>query len=134
MPDFTGVSHVSLTVSDIDRSLPFYTDVLGFQFLMPTDAPGLRRVLLAHPGSGLMLALSQHANGSGDAFDETRTGLDHVSFAVADRDELVAWEERLRAAGVSFSPIQDVFYGNVLVVRDPDNIQLELFVPAAMPS
>jgi catechol 2,3-dioxygenase-like lactoylglutathione lyase family enzyme len=131
MPDFTGVSHVSLSVTDVERSTAWYTDVLGFQLVMPTDAPGLRRVLLAHPGSGLMVALSQHESGSGEAFAETRTGLDHLSFAVPDRDELSAWEDRLKTAGVAFTPIQDEFYGSVLVFRDPDNIQLELFVRTA---
>jgi catechol 2,3-dioxygenase-like lactoylglutathione lyase family enzyme len=134
MPDFTGVSHVSLSVTDLDRSIAWYTDMLGFVVVMPTDAPGLRRVLLAHPGSGLMVALSQHDGGSGDAFDERRTGLDHLSLSVADRDELVAWEQRLTEKGAAFSPLNDVYYGSVIVVRDPDNIQLELFVQAAQPS
>jgi glyoxylase I family protein len=133
VPDFTGVSHVSLSVTDLDRSIAWYTDVLGLQLLMPTDAPGLRRVLLVHQGSGLMVALSQHEKGTGAAFDETASGLDHLSFAVADRDELAAWEARLAEKGVSYTPIQDVFYGSVLVLRDPDNIQLELFVQAPQP-
>jgi glyoxylase I family protein len=133
VPDFTGVSHVSLSVTDLDRSVAWYTDVLGFQLLMPTDAPGLRRVLLVHQGSSLMVALGQHEKGTGAPFDETASGLDHLSFAVADRDELAAWEARLAEKGVSYSPIQDVFYGSVLVLRDPDNIQLELFVQAPQP-
>jgi glyoxylase I family protein len=133
VPDFTGVSHVSLSVTDLDRSIAWYTDVLGLVNVMPTDAPGLRRVLLAHPGTGLMVALSQHDAGSGTPFDERTTGLDHLSFAVQDRDELAAWEARLAEKGVTFTPIQDVYYGNVLVLRDPDNIQLELFVMAAQP-
>jgi catechol 2,3-dioxygenase-like lactoylglutathione lyase family enzyme len=132
LPDFTGVSHVGLSVTDLDRSTAWYTDVLGFVMVMPTDAPGLRRVLLAHPGSGLMVGLSQHEAGNGAAFDERATGLDHLSMAVADRDELVRWAEHLDAKGVSYSPINDAFYGSVLVLRDPDNIQLELFVRAAM--
>lgn len=133
MPDFTGVSHVGLTVTDLDRSVAWYTDVLGFTLLMPTDEPGLRRVLLAHPASGLLVGLSQHDAGSGEPFDERRTGLDHLSFAVASRDELLAWEERLREKGATFSPVNDAWYASVLVVRDPDNIQLELFVRAADP-
>ncbi|MDQ1711756.1 MAG: glyoxylase family protein [Frankiaceae bacterium] len=130
MPDFTGVSHVGLSVTDLDRSVAWYTDVLGFVLVMPTDAPGLRRMLLAHPGSGLMVGLSQHEAGTGTAFDERATGLDHLSLAVNDREELVRWAEHLAAKGVTASPIEDAFYGNVLVLRDPDNIQLELFVRA----
>ena len=125
MPDIASVSHVGLTVTDLDRSTAWYTDVLGFAVLMPTDAPGLRRVLLAHP-SGLLLGLGTHDATKG-TFDEAAPGLDHLSFAVADRDDLTAWEKRLAEKGVAYTPIQDVFYGSVLVFRDPDNIQLELF-------
>jgi catechol 2,3-dioxygenase-like lactoylglutathione lyase family enzyme len=72
---------------------------------------------------------------------ETATGLDHVGFAVTTRLELEAWQEHLEANGISRvavadkpltqSPIVDAPYASVLVFRDPDNIQLELFAPAA---
>lgn len=130
MPEFTGVSHVGLSVTDLDRSTAWYTDVLGLQVLMPTDVPGLKRVLLVHPGSGLMVGLGQHGEATGAAFDERATGLDHLSLAVGSRDELAEWERRLADKGVSYTPIQDEFYGSVLVFRDPDNIQLELFAMA----
>jgi len=60
-------------------------------------------------------------------FGETRTGLDHVSFSVGSRDELTEWEKTLRDRGVPVSAISDQPWGSVLVFRDPDNIQLELF-------
>jgi catechol 2,3-dioxygenase-like lactoylglutathione lyase family enzyme len=129
--DFTGVSHVGLSVTDLDRSVAWYTDVLGLKMLAPTDAPGMRRVLLVHPGSGLLVGLAQHERGTGATFDETVSGLDHLAFNVSDRDGLVAWEERLKEKGVTYSPIQDTAYGSVLNFRDPDSIQLELFTMPA---
>ena len=134
MPDLTGVSHVGLSVTDLDRSVAWYTDVLGFVVFAPTDAPGMRRVLLVHPTSKLLLGLSQHEGGSGDAFSETRTGLDHLAFAVADRDDLAAWAERLAEKGTDCSEIKDTYYGSVITVRDPDNVQLELFVAPQLPT
>ena len=74
--------------------------------------------------------LTQHRHGSQDAFDETRAGLDHLAFAVADRAELKAWAARLADAAVVHSPAtaaNSVPGAAVLVFRDPDNIQLELF-------
>jgi catechol 2,3-dioxygenase-like lactoylglutathione lyase family enzyme len=59
-----------------------------------------------------------------------RVGLDHLAFAVADRTALDAWADRLSAAGVVHSPIapaNSIPGAAVLVFRDPDNIQLELF-------
>ncbi len=126
-----GVHHVSINVSDVPAALAFYTEVLGLTYVAPTDEPGFRRALLVHAPSGFFLGLTQHEANDGTPFRETNAGLDHLAFAVADREELEEWEERLAAKGVTYSPIQDVFYGSVLVFRDPDGIQLELFVPPA---
>ena len=67
--------------------------------------------------------------------------LDHAGFVVPTRDDLVAWQDHLEANGVvraayadkplTQSPIADEPYASVLVFRDPDNIQLELFAPVA---
>ena len=83
-----------------------------------------------HDGLQARLGLTQHRHGSQDAFDETRAGLDHLAFTVADREELDAWAARLADAAVVHSPItaaNSVPGAAVLVFRDPDNIQLELF-------
>lgn len=133
MPSFTGVSHVGLSVTDLDRSVAWYTDVLGLQFVMPTDAPGFRRALLAHE-SGMLVGLTQHDANDATPFAESTTGLDHLAFAVPDRDALVEWEARLTEKGVTNAGINDTFYGSVLVLRDPDNVQLELFVRATQPA
>lgn len=129
MTAFSGVHHVGLSVSDLDRSVAFYTDVLGLAYVMPTAEPGFRRALLVHAPSGFFLGLTQHDANDAAPFREADAGLDHLAFAVADRDELSEWEDRLAEKGVTYSPVRDVFYGSVLSFRDPDGIQLELFVP-----
>jgi catechol 2,3-dioxygenase-like lactoylglutathione lyase family enzyme len=62
-----------------------------------------------------------------------RTGLDHISFGVADRAALDAWARWLDELAIEHSGVIDtdkpVPY-SVVVFRDPDNIQLELFCPA----
>ncbi len=68
--------------------------------------------------------------GTGDAFDEARVGLDHLAFAVTSRAELDDWARRFTESGVAFSPVasaNSIPGAAVLVFRDPDNIQLELF-------
>ena len=128
MPTFAGVNHVALSVTDVERSTRFYVDVLGL--LVALDL-GHGRVLLDR-ASGFSVALLQHPGGSGDAFSERRTGLDHLGLAARSREELVAWQERLDELGVDHAPIQDTELGHHLNFRDPDGIALELQAPNAV--
>jgi glyoxylase I family protein len=86
--------------------------------------------VLAHPESGWLVGVRQYRQRPDGDFDEFRTGLDHFAFGVSSRDELEGWEERLRDSGVTFTPIAETPIGSVIVFRDPDNIQLEFWLPA----
>jgi catechol 2,3-dioxygenase-like lactoylglutathione lyase family enzyme len=86
-------------------------------------------VLLPEPRSGVIFGLHKNTANDGERFDEARTGMDHVSFGVADRAALDAWTAWLDELGVEHSGVIDetepMPYSTV-VFRDPDNIQLEL--------
>ena len=127
MPEIARIHHVSMTVTDIERSVPWYTDVLGLTKLMdephPNDAG--YAVILGKPDFSFCVGLHTHPTNAGEPCSEVRTGLDHASFGVADRAELDLWEQRLSELGVEHSPVNDRGGYAVLVFRDPDNIQLE---------
>lgn len=129
MPRISGLDHIALTVTDLDVSCDFYENVVG---LSPSgtleDGPLVRR-LFALPG-GPHLGLTRHDTGSGQPFDPTTPGLDHLALACATREELLAWVQHLDERGVEHSGVQDAAYGNALSFRDPDGIALELFVAA----
>jgi len=131
MPGLTGVSHVELTVSDVDRSARWYREVLGFDtVLVETDAPDFfegRVISLLRPDLGLAIGLVQHQDGDRGRFSEFRVGLDHLAFAADSRSDLEAWTEHFDRHGVPYSAINDMPYASVVVFRDPDGIQLELF-------
>ena len=129
MSPVTGFHHMSLTVTDLEASAAWYQDVFGLTQVMEETHEGGRELVFMQPETGVFLGL--HAHGASDRrpFDETRTGLDHVSFSVGSRDDLVEWEKALRDRGVPVSAISDQPWGSVLVFRDPDNIQLELCAP-----
>ncbi len=128
MPGIDGFAHVTLSVRDHDRSVGWYGEVLGFQPIMSETTDRWRRTGCVHPGSGTILVLHQHLANNGEGFDERRTGLDHLSFRVADYDALLAWQEQLSALGVRHSPIAEAARGGLVVsFRDPDGIALELF-------
>jgi glyoxylase I family protein len=130
MPTITGGHHIALTVRNADRSAQWYGDLLGMQVVLKSDDDTVRFRILAHPGSGWLIGIRQYPGREEGAFDEFRTGLDHFAFAVSSRAELESWEQRLHKADVRLTPIAETPIGSVIVFRDPENIQLEFWLPA----
>lgn len=128
MPSISTIHHISLTVGDIDRSVAWYSEVMGLSHLMDEKHPDGSgyAVVLGHLDWSMCVGLHHHDDNDGSDFTERRTGLDHVSFLVATRAELDAWGDHLDAHGVERSPVSDQEGYSVLVFRDPDDIQLEL--------
>jgi glyoxylase I family protein len=131
MPQMSAacVHHISLTVTDLDKSVAWYERVFGIHPMMDEEHDGGMARILADEQWRLVIGLHRHDVNQGEAFSERRTGMDHVCFGVPNRVELVTWQQHLRELNVHQSPIADRPYGSVLVFRDPDNIQLELFAP-----
>jgi glyoxylase I family protein len=127
-PVLAGLHHVELTVRDLSRSVDWYTSVLGFEEVGRLDKPGLDVVMLRH-ASGLLVVLVQHEDAGDAPFDERRPGLDHLGFAATGPDDVDAWAARLDDLGVARSEVKDgSLPGSRLVVfRDPDNIQIEIY-------
>ncbi len=134
----TGFSHVRVTVTDIARSRSFYDSVFGFPVAheMPADADEATREQLSFLFGGVIYQVPGGLFGlrpmasTGDVFDENRAGLDHVSFAVADRAALDAAAAELDRLGITHKGVKDIGAGYLLEFRDPDNIALELMAPA----
>lgn len=127
MPSVSGYSHLSLTVSDVDRSFEWYERVLGIQRLFDGEESGVTYIVSVVPGTNAILGFRRHGTTQEDVFDESRIGLDHFAFQVGARSDLEEWEARLDELSVEHSEIKDVDYGSVLTFRDPDNIQVEFF-------
>jgi catechol 2,3-dioxygenase-like lactoylglutathione lyase family enzyme len=122
---FAGVSHVSFSVTDLDVSVRFYTEVLDFVAVMDV---GFGRICM-HPQTGFTISVLQHEGSHGGRFTELTTGLDHLGLSAATRAELEEWERRFDDHGVVYTPIRDMEFGYHLNFRDPDNIALELTAP-----
>jgi catechol 2,3-dioxygenase-like lactoylglutathione lyase family enzyme len=137
-------SHFALTTSDLDRSIRFYVDHLGFA--QPNETHTMDRPWfeegLGRPGAigrvafirrgGILLELFafQKSSGNVDVPDPTFVGATHIGMQVEDLDEVY---ERLTAAGVEFvSPPVEVDQGEFAGARwcylkDPDGFLVEVY-------
>jgi len=148
-PAFTDAAiHVGVVVSDLERSIAFYTDVIGMtktgEFDVPADfgkASGLTDGLAFHvevlglqtvPGGAQfkLMSFEEDARTPRSAHIEDALGMQYVTLMVTD---LAPFVERIKAAGVPFlgeTPIPLGGDGNHFVlVQDPDGTFIELIGP-----
>jgi glyoxylase I family protein len=138
------VHHMRMTVTDVERSKAFYTDVLGFEVAVdgppPPEDPSHEEiveslqggVILVHQGMffGLRPADADRV-AADDYFDALRVGLDHLSFGVPARADLDRAVALLHERGVDHGPIRELTALGLafLAFFDPDGIALELSAP-----
>ncbi len=125
-----AIHHATLTVTNVARAREFYTSVLGFE-VAGEFGP---RVILSNGGALLAIGPASDPGRalSGDSFNDCRVGLDHLCFSVGDRGELEQAIGVLDEHHVSHGEIVDLsaLGISVLMIRDPDNIQIELTAPS----
>ncbi len=125
-PSIVGIHHVTFSVTDLDRTIAWYRDVLGFAELRRLSIGGMDKAMLAR--ESLTLTLVAHGDKTVPGrFDERRVGLDHLSFAVADESALQDWVRHLDENHVTHSEVTQATAGHLVAFRDPDNIALEFY-------
>lgn len=128
MPEVLAYHHVSLSVSDLGKSTEWYRQTLGFETGADIEGDGFRRTRLTAPGSGLTLTLTAHEQNAGNPFDERHAGVDHIAFTVGEAAAVQELKDRFAQLGVVHSEVKQAAGGYAMItLRDPDNIQLEVF-------
>jgi catechol 2,3-dioxygenase-like lactoylglutathione lyase family enzyme len=124
-PETPGVHHVGLRVSDIARARRFYTEILGFPVLL--DRPDV--FLFRAGGTAIGIRGPAADTPTGDSFNSSRVGLDHVALGCADEGELNRVAAALQAAGVENTGVKlDEALGKRYVAfKDPDRIAWEFY-------
>jgi glyoxylase I family protein len=119
-----GLNHIILTVSDIPRARKFYGDLLGFEL------NDYEHGFYFFSGTVSFWLLPSSKPIPNDRFSEFRVGLDHLGFAAPNERALHELADKLLAAGVETQGVEVFHTGNKYVAfRDPDNIQLEYWLP-----
>ncbi len=123
------IHHLTLTVTDVERSAAWYQSLLGPAVTVRREGPGWVRVRMQWSG-GLVIGVTAHdRSAAGDVFAHERVGLDHVGLGCRDEDEVRRWAQRLDSIGAPRGPVEDVPYGWAVTGRDPDTIPVEFFAP-----
>src|SRR5262245_25146891 len=124
-----GLNHIVMTVSNTEQARAFYGDLLGFEITIMEEDPD-KSFLFTSGGVQFFFFTSRQPTPN-DRFSEFLIGLDHLSFAAPTMEALQQLAEKLIAAGVDTKGVEQFApTGNWYVAfRDPDNIQLEYWLP-----
>lgn len=124
VPAQTKVGHVHLKVSDLERSLSFYRDLLGFEL---TTMYGAQAAFLSAGGYHHHIGLNTwHSKGAPPA-TYNGVGLYHTAILYPSRRDLAAILDRLRQAGYPLTGASDHGVSEALYLNDPDGNGVELY-------
>jgi catechol 2,3-dioxygenase len=118
------IGHVHLKVSDIDRALGFYRDVLGFDLIV---RHGDEAAFLSAGGYHHHIGLNTWESRGGSPPPSGTTGLYHVAIRYPDRATLGDALRRLGDAGIPVSGATDHGVSEAIYLRDPDGNGIELY-------
>lgn len=122
----TGVHHVALRSTDIERSKRFYIETLGFKLLMET--PALFLFLAGSTAFGVRAPDAETSGG--DKFNPFRVGLDHIALACEEEAELERVAKALTEAGVdnTGAKMDETLGKRYVAFKDPDQIAWEFYM------
>jgi catechol 2,3-dioxygenase len=122
------LGHVVFYVKDLNRSLAFYRDLLGFQEV--GRACGGAAVALTSGRTHHELLLIEIGDVPGPATGR-RLGLYHIGIKVGDSlEELRSAKRELEQAGITITGMSDHTVSQSLYLEDPDGNEVELYVDA----
>jgi len=137
----SGFSHIGLSTRDMDATIDFYEEILGFSCVgknrITIEEGGYLNQAVFDIGDGQFVAFLESIDVPGIA-DQYDTGITsdlgvpsmfyHVAFNVATLTKLTDIRSDLLAKGIQVSPIVDQGPGKSIYLKDPNQIQLEFSV------
>ncbi len=124
VPAKTRMGHVHLKVSDLERSLEFYRDLLGFEV---TTTYGDQAAFLSAGGYHHHIGLNTWHSEGGAPAPRNSPGLYHTAILYPERKELALIFDRLRKAEYPLSGASDHGVSEAIYLNDPDGNGVELY-------
>jgi len=118
------IGHVHLKVSDLQRALTFYCDVLGFEL---TQRYGTQAAFVSAGGYHHHIGLNTWDSRGGSPPPSGTTGLYHFAIRYPTAESLGDALRRLRTAGIQLEGASDHGVSLALYLHDPDGNGLELY-------
>jgi catechol-2,3-dioxygenase len=126
-----GFSHMQLVVRDVSVSAPWYCSALGLEQFVSGQIDSGPYVGLRHPTARFVIGMQTATPAQDDNLGGA--AIEHLSFAVADRDTLDDMRKDLLAKGIDVGEVFEEAVSFNARLRDPDGLVLELTAPKPRP-
>lgn len=124
VPAQTRIGHVHLKVADLERSLKFYRDLLGFE---ETQRYGDAAVFISAGGYHHHIGLNTWYSKNAPPAPVKSAGLFHTAILYPTRKDLAAIFKRLADENYPLTGASDHGVSEALYLNDPDNNGVELY-------
>jgi catechol 2,3-dioxygenase len=124
IPPQTGIGHVHLKVTDLQRSLDFYCGLLGFELMMTY---GDQAAFISAGGYHHHIGLNTWYSKDGQPAPKHSAGLFHTAIRYPTRRDLAVILQRLQQAGYPLTGASDHGVSEALYLDDPDENGVELY-------
>ena len=134
MVNYMGINHLAMATRDLDKTIRFWRDLLGMRLVAGLGRPGYRHYFFEISDTD-MIAFFEWPHV--ESIPEKDHGVpvkgplafDHVSFAVANDDDLWELKDRLEVADIWVSEVINHGFIHSIYTFDPNNIPIEFSAP-----
>jgi lactoylglutathione lyase len=120
------IDHVTILVSSLDRSMPYY------EHLLPLVGFSRKKAHVWTDGEGFFFQFLQ-ARPDAYPYERYGAGMNHLGFGASSPDEVHAIRASMQAAGFEVPDVQNLGGANALFMKDPDGMRFEItYYPPGM--
>ncbi len=124
VPSQTQIGHVHLKVSDLERSIAFYCELLGFEI---TTRYGTQAVFISAGGYHHHIGLNTWYSKGAEPAPVRSAGLFHTAILYPTRKDLAIILNRLNEAAYPITGMSDHGVSEAIYLNDPDHNGVELY-------